>query len=199
MCPNVNCHDDQVNYRCICTERSRVAQTTQRENNTGPLIQRGVCDFLGNRTHTLYDHIWHGGLRFTATLAYISHRLCYIAVQRSELYVHTDYDGVANARSCHGLTVNLNTQVMSRPCYPHGRLCPERYLHYTKIVIENRWPNRMAESLRALADSCRRPKLWLTKTYTLLHRLALSINWIRQGLIWEIGMCFCWPGLTVIL
>ena len=50
MCPNVNCHNDKMNYRCICTERSRVTQTAQRENNTGPLIQR--------KSQTPYDHIW---------------------------------------------------------------------------------------------------------------------------------------------
>ena len=38
ICPNVNCHDDKMNYQCICTERCRVPQAVQRENYTGPLI-----------------------------------------------------------------------------------------------------------------------------------------------------------------
>ena len=41
MFPNVNYHDDKMNYRCICTERSTVAQTAQRENDNGSLNQRG--------------------------------------------------------------------------------------------------------------------------------------------------------------
>ena len=49
MCPNMNCHNDKINYWCMWTECCRVTQAAWRENYTGPPNPEGVCDFLGNR------------------------------------------------------------------------------------------------------------------------------------------------------
>ena len=82
MCPNVNSHDDKMNYRCICTERSRVAQTAQRESNSGSPNPEGVCDFLGRHKPPMTIN-GPGRLQFTGFVIYC--------------YTDTEYPGSAHS------------------------------------------------------------------------------------------------------
>ena len=48
MYPNVNDHDDKMNYQRLCTEHCRVVQPAWRENYHWSPNPEEVYNFLGN-------------------------------------------------------------------------------------------------------------------------------------------------------
>ena len=85
-----DCHDDKMNYRCVCTECCRVAQTERREKLHWSPNPEGVCYFLGNRKPrmTIYgmgvcdfvgNHKW----------GFVIYSVCDLLLQRHRLELPT--------------------------------------------------------------------------------------------------------------